>query len=247
MQTLSLSNPPTEVVESGRLTRMRHDILDRSRRFPACVGRVHVPVADGHQRANQLPLVRRRQGRRRPEAAQPADSARISPGFFRTLGTPLIGDAISRGPISLARASSDISENLRARCGVLQRRRWASGFGRGNWVWRDMVGVTGDIYDEGIYRRPHTTLFLGAIAREQSWASALLVARVTFVIRSGAHRLTASLRNQAREAVWSVNANLPLAQVRRLATSTKSMARTSFTLVIWPSPARWRCCPACQG
>jgi ABC-type antimicrobial peptide transport system permease subunit len=60
----------------------------------------------------------------------------------------------------------------------------------------------------------------------------VLSRRVAFVIRSertGTDRLV----NQAREAVWSVNANLPLAQVRTLGeVYDQSMARTSFTLVM---------------
>lgn len=44
---------------------------------------------------------------------------------------------------------------------------------------------------------------------------------------------TESLLNQVREAVWSVSANLPLAQVRTLDEMyDQSMARTSFTLVM---------------
>jgi ABC-type antimicrobial peptide transport system permease subunit len=44
---------------------------------------------------------------------------------------------------------------------------------------------------------------------------------------------TDSLLAQIREAVWSVNPNLPLAQVRTLdALLDQSMARTSFTLVM---------------
>ena len=42
------------------------------------VGGVHVPVADGHEWANQLSLVRRGKGGRRPDAAQPTDQVRVT-------------------------------------------------------------------------------------------------------------------------------------------------------------------------
>ncbi len=55
---------------------------------------------------------------------------------------------------------------------------------------------------------------------------------VTFVVRSeraGAQ----SFLNEVRQAVWSVNSNLPLASVRTMEdVYGKSMARTSFTLVM---------------
>src|SRR5207245_753161 len=55
---------------------------------------------------------------------------------------------------------------------------------------------------------------------------------VTFAVRS--YRTgTESFVSQIREAVWSVNPNLPLVQVRTLGeVYNQSMARTSFTLVM---------------
>ena len=103
----------------------------------------------------------------------------------------------------------------------------------GNGVWRDVVGVTGDIYDEGVHQRPTPTLFLPARLHAKTLGlPSFLSRRVTFVIRSE-RTGTESLLNQVREAVWSVNANLPLAQVRTLGeVYDQSMARTSFTLVM---------------
>jgi len=55
---------------------------------------------------------------------------------------------------------------------------------------------------------------------------------VTFAVRSE-RAGTESFLNEVRTAVWSVNANLPLASVRTMAdVSGKSVARTSFTLVM---------------
>jgi ABC-type antimicrobial peptide transport system permease subunit len=58
------------------------------------------------------------------------------------------------------------------------------------------------------------------------------VRAVTFVVRSG-RAGTGAFLNEARQAVWSVNANLPLAYVRTMQeVYGKSLARTSFTLVM---------------
>jgi ABC-type antimicrobial peptide transport system permease subunit len=55
---------------------------------------------------------------------------------------------------------------------------------------------------------------------------------VTFVMRSE-RAGTQGFLDEVRQAVWSVNANLPLANVRTMQTVyDKSVARTSFTLVM---------------
>jgi hypothetical protein len=54
----------------------------------------------------------------------------------------------------------------------------------------------------------------------------------TFVIRSD-RAGTESFLNEVRQAVWSVNANLPIASPRTMrAINDESLARTSFTLVM---------------
>jgi ABC-type antimicrobial peptide transport system permease subunit len=58
------------------------------------------------------------------------------------------------------------------------------------------------------------------------------VRTVTFVIRSD-RAGTEGFLNEVRQAVWSVNSNLPLASVRTMQdVYDKSVARTSFTLVM---------------
>src|SRR5216683_5046213 len=58
------------------------------------------------------------------------------------------------------------------------------------------------------------------------------VRSVTFAVRSNGAG-TESLLNQMRQAVWSVNPNLPLASVRTMQEIfDKSLARTSFTLLM---------------
>src|ERR1700674_924387 len=58
------------------------------------------------------------------------------------------------------------------------------------------------------------------------------VRTVTFVIRSE-RAGTEGFLNEVRQAVWSVNSNLPLASVRTMEeVYDRSVARTSFTLVM---------------
>ena len=79
----------------------------------------------------------------------------ISPGILRTLGTPLIvGGDFTWIDILENRDVAMLSENL-------AREMWgspAAAVGKrireANGVWREVVGVTGDIYDEGVDQPP---------------------------------------------------------------------------------------------
>jgi ABC-type antimicrobial peptide transport system permease subunit len=98
---------------------------------------------------------------------------------------------------------------------------------------REVVGVAGDVYDDGADQRPPATIYWPAQPLEQLLSmSGYQSRRVSVAIRTE-RAGTESLLNQVREAVWSVSANLPLAQVRTLdEVYDQSMARTSFTLVM---------------
>ena len=94
--------------------------------------------------------------------------------------------------------------------------------------------MAGDVHDDGAHQRPPATVYSGRRdCTRSSWAFRISSrAGSAFAIRSE-RAGTESLLNQVREAVWSVNANLPLAQVRTLdEVYDQSMARTSFTLVM---------------
>lgn len=68
---------------------------------------------------------------------------------------------------------------------------------------------------------------------QKPWRNQIQIERsVTFAIRSS-RAGTESFLKEVREGVWSVNRNLPLAQVRTLEdVYHRSLARTSFTLVM---------------
>jgi len=234
VQTFSLSIPATEVGEAERVTRMQQEILDRIVAIPAVtsVGFTSRLPMDTSGRTS-APLFA--EGKAADGRSPPSRQMRfISPGMFRTLGTPLIvGRDFTWIDIFEKRDVVILSENL-------AREMWgspAAALGKRlreeNGVWRDVVGVTGDIFDEGVHQRPTPTLFLPARSHVKTLGlPSVLSRRVTFVIRSE-RTGTESLLNHVREAVWSVKASLPLAQVRTLGeVYDQSMARTSFTLVM---------------
>jgi hypothetical protein len=100
-------------------------------------------------------------------------------------------------------------------------------------AWREVIGVAGDVYDNGVHQPAATIIYWPARRQPQSLGIPGYVPRsIAFAIRSE-RTGTQSFVRQIGEAMWAVNPNLPLFQVRTLGeVYDQSMARTSFTLVM---------------
>jgi predicted permease len=98
--------------------------------------------------------------------------------------------------------------------------------------WRTVIGVVGDERDDGVAKKAPEMMYWPLVVK-RLWDQEEFVARsVAYAIRSP-RTGTQDFLNEVRQAVWSVNSNLPLANVRTLEKIYKrSMARTSFTLVM---------------
>jgi predicted permease len=158
----------------------------------------------------------------------------VSPGYFRTVGTPLIvGRDIAWTDVFDERRVTMISENMAREMwgsapAALGKRIRASGIDD----WREIVGVVGDVHDNGVHE-PAPGIVYWPIMMPKFWGNERFVSRsLTYVVRSDRTNTEAFLM-QIREAVWSVNASLPIAIVRTLQdVYERSMARTTFALVM---------------
>ena len=234
VQTLRLSIPEAEVPDPERVVRMQEEIL---RKIEAISGVSSVglctaiPMDEGLSMdpifaqdrtyaEGQLPPIRRFKF--------------VSPGFLRTLGTPLVAgrdvtwtDIYNKTPVALVSAN-------------LAREYWhdpVSALGKRirvgtNDDWREIVGVVADVHDRGVNQEAPTSVYW-PIMMTRFWSQETLVRRtLAFAIRSPRAGAESFLKD-VRQAVWSVDANLPLANVHTLEYFyRKSMARTSFTLVM---------------
>jgi predicted permease len=170
---------------------------------------VNTVTAEGKHEEERLPPVRR--------------SKFVSPGLFKTQGTPIIaGRDFTWSEIYDGQHVAVISENM-------ARETWggsSAALGKRIRVgtaapWYQIIGVVGDVYEDGVYQKAPGCVYWPAGTRS-----------VVFMVRSDQAGKENFLR-QIREALWAVNANLPLAQVRTLGdVYNESMARTSFTLVM---------------
>jgi predicted lysophospholipase L1 biosynthesis ABC-type transport system permease subunit len=161
----------------------------------------------------------------------------ISPGLFRTLGTALVaGRDLSWTDVYERRDVIVVSENL-------ARELWGSAdaaLGRRireyydpRSPWREIVGVSANVFDDGVHQAAPTTLYVPAQPVQRLFGLAGFVTRrVNVVVRS---RMSGgeSLLTPMHQAVWAVSPTLPLSQVRTLdAVYDDSMARTSFALLL---------------
>ena len=158
----------------------------------------------------------------------------VSPGFFATMGTPLLAgrdftwtDEYEKRPVAL------LSENL-------AREFWhdpASALGKQIRVgstddWREVVGVVKDMYDDGVNNAPPASVYWPLFRDRFEGQPEQVQRNVGFVIRSP-RAGSAAFMNEVQRTVWSVDSNLALADADTLGTLyTKSMARTSFTLIM---------------
>jgi predicted permease len=101
--------------------------------------------------------------------------------------------------------------------------------------WREVIGVVGDVRDGGLDQPAPTSVYWPMLMSkfEADDANGVSVRRtMAYMIRSR-RAGSAGFADEVGRAVWSINPNVPLANVRPLdAVVAKSMARTSFTLVM---------------
>jgi predicted permease len=232
--TFRISIPESAVKEPEAVVRMEQNVRDRLAEIPGVTSVAfttiipldgsnwHDPLfAEDHvYKEGQIPPLRTYKF--------------VSPGLFATMGNRLIAgrdltwsDTYEKHKVVL------VSENL-------ARELWQSpenAIGkrvRDNLKapWRQVVGVVSDERGDGLNQKAPTTVIWPVLMDQFSGDEVSIRRGVAYVIRSP-RTGSAGFVNEISRAVWSVNPNLPLAGVRTLQEIyTRSLARTSFTLVM---------------
>jgi predicted permease len=163
----------------------------------------------------------------------------IGAGYFETLGNPIVaGRTLTWTDIRNRTRVIMVTENF-------AREYWSDpadaigrriGTGMAPGSWREIIGVVGDVRDDGVTQDPVAVIYWPMLL-EDFWADqrgdAPFVQRtMLYAIRSPRVGTTAFLR-EIKQAVWSILPDRPLTYVQYLDDILRgSMARTSFTLVM---------------
>jgi predicted permease len=235
IQTFRISIPEGRVAESERVSRMQQDILTEIGKISGVTSAAFatalpmemdyennmVVTAADKTYAEGIPPLRR--------------SKFVAPGFFRTMGIPLVaGRDFTWTDVDARRRVAIVSNNL-------ARELWGqppAALGKQIRIGRvgaltEIIGVAGDIYDSGADQPPPAIVYWRAGVQDAFGPVPELVLRdLSFAIRSD-QAGTEDLIRQVGRAVWAIDSSLPLARVQTLGeTYTQSMSRTSFTLVM---------------
>jgi len=234
LQAFRISILSTQVPEREQVVRMQEAILNKIQAIPGVSSVAWgsgIPM-DGNTSNDPVFIA----GRTYADGELPPlrRFKRAAPGFLETLGTPLIAgrlytwaDMYQRLPVTI------VTENF-------ARENWpnpADALGKRIRVattddWREIVGVVGNVFDNGVSQPPPTTIFWPVMMDRFEGDKEFVARDIAFAIRTS-RAGSESLMKDIREAVWSVNPNLPLSDVNTADFYyKKSIARTSFTLIM---------------
>jgi predicted permease len=236
LQTMRIAIPETMIADPKMVTRTEQEIADKIAAIPGIrsVGFITAAPMEGFDpNWDELGV----EGKVYPGGEPPMRLFDyVSPGFFSTMGTRIVaGRDFAWDDLYGMRAKVMVSENF-------ARENWgsaANAVGKrvrqfAKMPWQEVIGVVEDVRVHGVDEKAPGIIYWSALIEDPySQQPAIEAARsVRFVIRSD-RAGTEGLLNQLQQAVWSVNANLPLASpVTMEQMYSASMARTSFTLVM---------------
>jgi putative ABC transport system permease protein len=233
VQTLRIAIPETLVSDPQQTVQTHEQIAERLRQLPSVqsVGLASSITMDGIYfngsiLVEEFPETggRDRQFRRHKF---------IAPGYFETMGNPvLMGRTITWRDIYQDGLVAVVSAKL-------AREYWenpAEAIGKRirvspNQPWREIIGIVGNELDDGL-NQPPPAIAYWPMAMKRFLDEPFIMRTMSYAVRSDRIHSPGFLR-ELEQAVWSVNPNLPLANVRTLDDiRAESMAQTSFALTM---------------
>jgi predicted permease len=233
VQTLRIAIPDSSVADSRMVVRLENDIADKLASIPGVTsaGFAELAPMEGLGHGWDLIYV---EGKAYEGDPPIRFFNYVSPGYLQALGTRLIaGHDFTWNETYNLEPKVIVSENL-------AREEWGNaGAAVGKRVraipsepWSEVIGVVRDVRYDGVDQGAPAIVYWPALVRVPWLVGAFTPRAMTFVVRSSRAGTQAFL-NEVQQAVWSVNANLPVASPRTMQEIySKSLARTSFTLVM---------------
>jgi predicted permease len=236
LQLLRISIPGLLVTEPERVTRIQNEILDKLTAIPGVESAGFVSEMPMEGFDSDWDEIFAEDKVYADDTIAPLRLYKhLSPGLMQTAGTKLVaGREMTWSEIYGLQPVVMVSENL-------AREMWgtpSAAIGKRlrefpKMPWHEVIGVIQDVREKGVQEvAPEIVYWPPFMENAFGPGPAQATRTVTFAIRSE-RTGTESFVNEVRAAVWSVNAELPLASVRTMQeVYDKSLARTSFTLLM---------------
>ncbi|MGB6192680.1 MAG: ABC transporter permease [Terracidiphilus sp.] len=234
IQTFRLGIPEAEIPNDDNALHMQQDILSRVAVLPGVTSASYglsVPM-DGGQWGDPLYA----QDHPVAEGAMPSlhRFKFVAPGFFSTIGVPLLAgrdytwdEIYKKVPVGIVSAR-------------VAREFWgspAAALGKHIRVsskddWREVIGVVGDVRDDGTSKDAPPIVWWPIRTEHFEGGMVHLQRFVVYAVRSP-RAGSESLMKDIRQAVWSVDANIPVTSAfPESHYYNSSLARTQFTLIM---------------
>ena len=232
LETMHIGIPEMLVKEPERAIRMEEAILRKIETL-AGVSSVAIINAIPMERGSSNPVYA--EGHPLTEGSVPPIRRFkfISPGYASTVGSRLIAgrdltwtDVYNRTPVALVseNMARELWQDPRAAIGKRIRTTLKAD-------WREVIGVVADLHDDGIDQKAPTITYWPLLLKNFDGGNAA-IRGVSYVVRTS-RAGSVRLRQEIHQAVTSVNANLPVAEVKTLeSVYEQSLARTSFALAL---------------
>jgi predicted permease len=236
VQTMQTAIPPSMVRDERMVARMENDLVDRIAAIPdvAAVGfAAAVPLDGTDANWNQFQVEGKTYDLAKPQMRL---YDYVSPEYFNAMGIHLVAGRDFNWTDNYGlRHKVIVSESF-------ARETWgsaANAIGRharqsNRNPWEEVIGVVGDVHQHGVDEKAPAIIYWPILMYIPYIEQPTLGAErnITFAIHSRRAGSEAFL-SQARQAVSSVNPNLPVAGVRTMQeVYGRSLARQSFTLVM---------------
>jgi putative ABC transport system permease protein len=234
LQTFHIMIPDAQIKNDEAALRMEQEIQNRLAAIPGTtsVALDTAPPMGGNQ-SNDPVLV---EGRSYAEGEFPAlrRFKFVGPGAFTALGIPMIaGRDYTWDDIYQNHLVTILSENTARelfqdpQSAVGKRVRVAT-----TDPFREIIGVVGNVHDDGISEKAPTSVYWPVMMKKFEGQDSAMRRYISYIIRNP-HAGSETLMKDVRAAVWSVNPNLPLADVHTVQYFyDRSLARTQFTLIM---------------
>ncbi len=232
--TLRVSLPDAEYATAEERAAFFDAALERVRALPgvesaAAVSRL--PLTSGGSNSAQsfedFPL--------EPDEVPPILAIRwASTDYFETLGIPVLaGRAFEREDHERQRRHVLVSAALEQRfwpggCALGKRLQWGLSDGE----WSTIVGVVGDVRDDGLEQDPVATVYYPILMPPRADEDeAFTPNSLSLAIRTSTAPRT--LADVVRQAIWALDSQLPVSNVRTMeAITADARARTTFTMLL---------------